>query len=152
LPLLAGERSPGWATHATGSLVGLRLSTTPLDIVQAALEGVALRLALVAEQLSPLARPDAIVIGGGGALTASSAWAHMIANALDRPLHITQETEITARGVALLALYALKRFSLSSFAPAIAYTIEPTPAVADILRSARQRQVYLYHKLIIETE
>src|SRR5262249_47742683 len=55
LPLLAGERSPGWAAGATGSIVGLRLSTTPVDILQAALEGVALRLSLILEQLAPLA-------------------------------------------------------------------------------------------------
>ncbi len=53
LPLLAGERSPGWAAHATGSIVGLRLSTTPVDILQAALEGVALRLSLIADQIAP---------------------------------------------------------------------------------------------------
>ncbi|MBZ0310020.1 MAG: carbohydrate kinase, partial [Anaerolineae bacterium] len=54
LPLLAGERSPGWSIQASGAVVGLRLSTAPVDILQAALEGVALRLALIADQLRPL--------------------------------------------------------------------------------------------------
>ncbi|MEO8607888.1 MAG: gluconokinase [Chloroflexota bacterium] len=149
LPLLAGERSPGWVANATGSIVGLRLSTTPIDILQAALEGVALRLSLIADQLKTLSGADANVIGGGGALSASPAWAHMIANALNRPLHITEETEITARGVAILALYALGKASLSAYPPAIAYTIEPIPAVAEALQAARERQMALYRTLIL---
>ncbi|MBZ0287594.1 MAG: carbohydrate kinase, partial [Anaerolineae bacterium] len=149
LPLLAGERSPGWAAHATGSVVGLRLSTTPLDILQAALEGVALRLSLIADQLKKLSGSEAMFMGGGGALAASPAWAHMIANALNRPLHITEETEITARGVAILALHALGEAALSAYPPAIAYTIEPIPAVAERLQAARERQVALYRKLIL---
>jgi gluconokinase len=149
LPLLAGERSPGWAADATGSIVGLRLSTTPLDIAQAALEAVALRLSLICEQLAPLVRADATVMGGGGALTASPAWAHMIANALNRPLSITAEPEITARGTAMLALSAIRRFRLQDMPPPVAYTIEPTPAIVDILRQARERQVELYNKLVL---
>src|SRR5262249_10986492 len=95
LPLLAGGDSSRGQAHATGSVVGLRMSTTPLDILQAALEGVAIRLSLIADQLTPLSGAEAHVMGGGGALSASPAWAHMIANALNRPLHITEETEIT---------------------------------------------------------
>lgn len=147
LPLLAGERSPGWATDATGSINGLRLSTTPLDILQAALEGVALRLALIAEQLAPLAQSDAPVIAGGGALMASSAWAHIIANALNRPLHLTAEPEITARGAALLALRAIGQGTWTT-PPTIAYTIEPIPSVADTLRAARERQTAWYERVV----
>jgi gluconokinase len=149
LPLLAGERSPGWSANATGSIDGIRLSTTPLDILQAALEGVALRLSLISEQLSALAGSDAAVIGGGGALAASRPWAHIIANALNRPLHVTEEAEITARGAAILALRAIRMATLTAYPPAIAYTIDPIPAVADILRAARERQVDLYNRLVV---
>jgi gluconokinase len=149
LPLLAGERSPGWASNATGSIVGLRLSTTPLDMLQAALEGVALRLSLICEQLYGLATPEAAVIGGGGALAASQAWAHIIANAINRPLHITEESEITARGAAILALRAVGKGSLSAYSPTVIQTINPIPGVADILRAARERQVALYQTLVV---
>ncbi|GIL14144.1 MAG: sugar kinase [Chloroflexota bacterium] len=148
LPLLAGERSPGWAADAAGAITGLRLSTTPLDIAQAALEGVALRLAAVADQLMPLAGPDAAVSGGGGALRRSPAWASIIANALGRPLHLLDESEITARGTAILALRALGRCGLADFPPRFAYTIEPVPAIVDILQAARERQARLYEQTI----
>jgi len=51
LPFLTGERSPGYRAEASGTLHGLRAATTPLDVLQAAMEGVALRLAAIAENL-----------------------------------------------------------------------------------------------------
>ncbi len=142
LPLLAGERSPGWQADATGVIDGLRLSTAPLDMLQAVLEGVALRLAIIAAQLGG----DHPVIASGGALKASPAWAQMIANALDRPLKLAEESEITARGAAILAVAALDGRDLSDFALPIAETVEPQPAAVKVLRSARERQVALYQK------
>ena len=39
LPLLGGERSPGWNGRARGALSGLTFETTPEDVLRAALEG-----------------------------------------------------------------------------------------------------------------
>jgi len=142
LPLLAGERSPGWAVGATGAINGLRLSTTPLDLLQAALEGVALRLSLIAEQLDS----DQPVVASGRSLEASPAWTHMIANALNRPVKLTHEDEITARGTAILALSAVDGRALSDFPLKIAKTVKPHPAAVETLRAARERQEALYHK------
>lgn len=150
LPLLAGERSPGWATNASGAVAGLRLSTTPLDILQAALEGVALRLSLIGDQLASLTGDNTMLIGGGGALRESPAWAHILANALNCPLHVLADEEITARGVAILALRALGQHSLSDFQPRVAYTVEPVSSIADTLRAARERQLALYHQTVVQ--
>ena len=49
LSLLGGERSPGWHQHAKGAVHGLTFDTTPLDLRQAGLEGVAFRFAEVAD-------------------------------------------------------------------------------------------------------
>jgi gluconokinase len=147
LPLLAGERSPGWRADATGTMVGLRLSTTPLDILQAAMEGVALRLALVAGQLQGVAASDATIIASGGAFK-SRAWAGMIANAVNRPLSVTRESEITARGTAMLLLRALERGRLADFPPAIDTVIEPDPTRAAQMRDALERQQELYNALL----
>lgn len=147
LPLLAGERSPGWAADATGAVMGLRLSTTPLDVVQAALEGVALRLSLIVEQLKPLVRKNTEnieVVGGGGALEASPAWAQIIANAMNLPLHLTVESEITARGTAILARAAIGAGGIDDFPPKIARTLTPQSAAVEKLAVARARQVVFY--------
>lgn len=143
LPLLAGERSPGWAAHATGTIHGLRLGTTPVDILQAALEGVALRLSLIADQLD---QDHSAVIASGGALRASPVWQQMLANALNRPVQIAGEGEITARGTAILALAALDKRDLSSFPPSITATVTPQPAGVAAMREARERQQQLYRQ------
>lgn len=147
LPLLAGERSPGWATDATGAVIGLRLSTDPIEIVQAALEGVAYRLALVAGQIAPIVADDAQVVASGGALGGSPAWTRMIATALERPLLLTAEPELTARGTAILALHALDGVALDAYPPSIAAVVEPRQDHIPIFRAARERQVALYQAL-----
>jgi gluconokinase len=148
LPLLAGERSPGWAVDATGAINGLRLSTTPLDVLQSALEGVALRLSIIAEQLGG----DQAVIASGRALEASRAWTQMMANALNRPVKLTNESEITARGTAILALSALDGRALADFPLRITSTIKPQPAAVKTLRAARERQEMLYRKLYVNSD
>lgn len=107
LPLLAGERSPGWNARARGTVAGLSLATTPVDILRAALEGVALGLATIHERLAPLAAAEHDLVVSGAALARSRAWAQMVADALGRPLTISAESEASSRGAALLALDAL---------------------------------------------
>lgn len=142
LPLLAGERSPGWRADAVGTIHGLRLSTTAVDIAQAFLEAIALRLAVIAEALAPAnAEP---IIGGGGAL--SPLWAQIIADALEHPLAVLADTEMTARGVAQLALSATGNQPLG-FSPPIARTYTPRLQYAPLYRAARQRQQALYARL-----
>ncbi len=142
LPLLAGERSPGWQADASGVFAGLRVSTTALDMMQAALEAVALRLAAVADQLTGITPADAPVIASGGAL--SPLWAQIIANALNRPLHIAAAPEITARGTALLALEAIG--TPQDAPPAVAHVAVPNPDHVALLRAARVRQAALYRR------
>jgi gluconokinase len=113
---------------------------------------VALRRALITDQPAAGAGAVAAIIGGGGALVASRAWAQMMADALNRPLHITAEEEITARGVAILILRALGLCALDDYPPAIAWTLHPRPAAATALRAARERQADLYRRLIGDGE
>jgi gluconokinase len=145
LPLLAGERSPGWSLDATGSIAGLRLSSTPLDIAQALFEGLALRLAIIYEQLGGYMEKDAAIIASGGGL--SPYLAQIIADALDHPLQVTAETEITSRGVALLALRAIGAEVTLGEPPKIAYAVQPRPEAVNALRAARERQADLYRKM-----
>lgn len=145
LPFLAGERSPGWRSEAVGTLHGLRLATPPIAIVQAALEGIAIRLALIAEQLGPSATPIRVT---GGALSASPAWTQMIANAIDRPLAVLAESAITSRGVALLTLCALEGLPLHIYPPNIDRIIMPQSDAVSRLRDYRARQQRLYDQIM----
>lgn len=144
LPLLAGERSPGWALNATGTIHGIRLSTQPLDIAQAALEGVSLRLATIAEQLDTgLER----VMASGAALEKSPAWVQLMADALARPIALLAETELAARGMALLLLAAHEGHALTDQPPQIKQIIEPREKGVQALKQARERQQDLYARL-----
>lgn len=148
LPLLAGERSPGFAPGASGAVGGLQLSTSALDLFHAALEGVALRLALIALPLAEAADPQAVVMAGGGALARSRAWAQIICDALNRPLQLVSEPEVTLRGAAILALCALGQGQLRDYPPAIADVLQPRPDHAAALAAALKRQQTLYERWV----
>ncbi|TYZ54286.1 hypothetical protein PybrP1_009359, partial [[Pythium] brassicae (nom. inval.)] len=47
LPFLSGERAPGWVEDATCTISGITKWTTPVEVLYAALESVALRISLV---------------------------------------------------------------------------------------------------------
>ena len=92
------------------------------------------------------------VVASGRALEASRAWTQMIANALNRPVKLTGESEITARGTAILALSALNRTPLSGYPLQIAEVVEPQPEAVKVMRAARERQEALYRKFYINLE
>ncbi|TKD00896.1 gluconokinase [Polyangium fumosum] len=142
LPMFAGERSPGYRPDATATLHGLRLSTTPRDIVQALYESIALRLAQILDALGGTGALHA----GGGALSASPAWAQMFADAMQTPVHLMGE-EATVRGAAMLALEARGLGSLADLAPSASHRFAPRPEVAGVYRAAKERQIELYRRL-----
>jgi gluconokinase len=149
LPLLAGERSPGWCARARGAVTGLSLATTPVDILRAALESVAVRLALIDELVAPLAEADHRIVASGGALVRSRAWAQMIADALGRPLSVSDEREASSRGVALLASAATGRLGdLDGAARTAGTRVEPIGARRPRFAALRARQRELYAALV----
>lgn len=149
LPLLAGERSPGWSARARGAITGLSLATTPIDILRASLESVALRLALIYDLLAPLTAPGHEIVASGGALVRSAAWVQMIADALGRPLVVAREREASSRGVALLASAALGRLGdLGAAARQDGARVEPDARRHQRYGDLRARQARLYAALV----
>jgi gluconokinase len=144
LPFIAGERSPGWRGDRRALVAGLSLDTTAEDILHAALEAVALRLALVYERLRPCAAPEHVIVASGGGVAHSLAWTRMIADALGHPVARSVELEATSRGAALLALEATGVLhDLASARAPLADTVDPDPARHARYRDAlaRQRQL-----------
>lgn len=144
LPLLSGERSPGWHPNATGTIHGLRVSTTPLDVFHALVESVALRLSMVAGQLGA---GDARIMASGGALHASPAWAQIIADAMGQPLHLLDEPEVTALGVAQLVHSALKGEPLRGAEPHVKAVLQPRTEHQSRWRALREEQQALYERV-----
>jgi gluconokinase len=137
LAMLGGERSPGWHQHVRGAVHGLTFETTTLDLLQAALEGVAFRFADV---LDLMAEVDEVV-ATGGALLKDESWCQIMADALARPIVVSGVKEASLRGAAVLVLELLGEKPAD--AP-LGKTYEPRPEHADAYRAARDRQQQLY--------
>jgi gluconokinase len=140
LPFLGGERSTGWNPDARGLVDGLTFDTTPLDLRQAAYEGIAFRFAAIAELL-----PDVHeVVATGGGLLHDRDWIQIMADALARPVAVSGAAEASLRGAAVLAL---ERNGHEAAEAPISEVIEPRADRADAYREAREEQQRLYELL-----
>jgi gluconokinase len=149
LPFLAGERSPGWQGHARATIHGISQATTPLEIVQAGMEAVACRIALVIEKLAKLLPDDLRIVAGGGAIHHSPAWLQIITDILGRASEVAGIREVSARGAALLAFEALGVIKdLKDIPVFIERTCYPDEQRHAIYRQTIKRQQRLYEKLI----
>jgi gluconokinase len=137
LPFLGGERSTGWNPEARGLVHGLTFETTPLDLRQAAYEGVAFRFAAVADLLPGLRE----VVATGGGLLHDRDWIQIMADALARPVAVSAVPEASLRGAAVLAL---GRSGHEVAEAPIGEVVEPRPDRAEAYRAAREEQQRLY--------
>jgi gluconokinase len=140
LPLLGGERSPGWNPRATGAIAGLTFDADAGDLLQAGLEGAAYRIAEIADAL-PEVRD---VVATGHALLASEWWIQVFADVLGRPVMASGVPEGSARGA---AVHALERLGIELEPAPIGQTYEPDAGRTEIYAAARERQRELYRKL-----
>ncbi len=154
LPLISGERSPGWVSDARGVISGLSIATTPLDLLRAGLEGVACRIAQVYELLrsalpgAPLPGEPKI-IASGGAIQGSPAWQQILADALNNPVFLSQVPETSARGAVLLALEALGEIKDAASLPDFsAISAQPDAKNHERYQKVIDQQQEIYKKLI----
>ncbi len=135
LPFWNGERSTGWHSRARGTIEGLTLRTRPVEILRAAMEAVAYRFALIARALDTVA-PAASIISSGYALRSSPAWVQILADVLGREILVSEVSEASTRGAALLALEATGKIQTHAVFPvSISAIVKP-----DMTRHARYHQ------------
>jgi gluconokinase len=143
LTLLGGERSPGWHQHATGAIHGLTFETTPTDLRQAGLEGVAFRFAEVADLMPGLEE----VVATGRALVDDPDWVQIMADALGRPLTASGVKEASLRGAAVIGL---ERLGVTPAPAPLGQVVEPRLDKVESFRAARERQRRLYEAVTSE--
>jgi gluconokinase len=148
LPLLAGERGPGWADEANGTVAGLSMSSTPLEILRAAMEAVALRFALIAEIIEEASPGEKEVIATGGGLLGSPTWTGIMADALGRPVTTSGIQEASSRGTALLTLERLGELEIEEASAPLGETFQPDPERHEIYLKALTRQRRLYEAVL----
>jgi xylulokinase len=103
IPHLSGAPGPWPASPgAAGAVFGLTLATTGTDLVRAALEGIAIDLALAFDALrAGGSQPQTCTVAGGGAR--SPWWMQLKADLLGMPVEICEQAEPGTLGAALLA-------------------------------------------------
>ncbi|MDX6613665.1 MAG: gluconokinase [Blastocatellia bacterium] len=151
LPFWAGERSTGWNASARGAILGLHANTEPLEILRAAMEGVAYRFALIAEALQSVSRNGVgkrTIVGTGNALLASPCWTQIVADVLGQDVHLARTREASCRGAALMALESKGKLGdIASLPIAGDRIFIPDMSRHEKYRAARERQQQAYDRL-----
>lgn len=153
LPHLRGSGAPWWDGSSRGTFYGIK-ETCKLDhLFYSVIEGLCLEFTLVAEQViktlsSP---PEAILVTGGG--SKNLYWQQLKANCIGLPLEITEISETTALGAALLAALASGIYTNISIASEsvlrISKVIEPRKEVFSILQDRLAIYKTLYAQSIM---
>lgn len=148
LPFLAGERSTGYHENARGAILGLKLARDEIDIVQAALEAVAFRLAEILDQLKTVVKAREI-IASGGALRESPVWTQIIADVLAQNLSLPDTREASSRGAVLLALETIGKInSIAEIKTPVGREFYFNKKRHEIYKKARRRHEKYYALLI----
>jgi xylulokinase len=146
LPYLMGERSPINDVHARGTLIGMTMSTTRADIVQAVMEGVAFAIRdsfEVAKSLG-LSIPRSNLCGGG---SKSPLWRRICANVLGIPLDTVKLEQGPGYGAALLAMVGCGEFSCVEDAASALVSVCATTEPEDALTARYEQQYQRFRRI-----
>ena len=140
LPFWSAERAPTWCEEVPGVISGLSQNTTALDLLQATMEAVYQRLALIADLSLPKTSQNEastkIIVAGG--ILKSSGLLQRLADVLGRPVHPSTEPEASLRGA---AVYALEQNGGNPGAEEIVGTVvRPRARMAALYAQERRRQ------------
>jgi gluconokinase len=92
------------------------------------------------------------LVASGQALKSSPTWAQIVADVLGRPLSLSEKTEASTRGAALLALEATGRIdSIGDFPVSVTTTFEPDMSCHERYQEGLKRQQQLYDRVILKT-
>ncbi len=107
LPYWAGALTPYWDHHARGVLLGLTGMHGKSHVYRALLESIAYEQRLLtsgAEQALAAPIEELVALGGG---SRSAIWCQILADVLQRSVHVVREAESTCLGAGMLAATAI---------------------------------------------
>ncbi len=149
LPFFSGERSTGWHDAARASLLGLNLSTDPIEILRASMEAVCYRFAAIHERLQAELSGEARIIASGGGILHSKVWTQMMADVIGVPVVASAVPEASSRGAAMLALEAFGHIKEFGELPTpLGEVFEPNLENHERYKHGRARQEAAYDLLI----
>lgn len=105
VPALTGLGCPYWDGSAAGLWIGLSLDTSPKDMVQAILEGIAFRASQVIDAMEEVT-PVGHNISIDGGMTVNPWFCQFLANVFEKTVTVPSSGELTALGTAMMAFGA----------------------------------------------
>lgn len=143
LPYFSGERSTGWAANARALFAGVSTATTGAMLYRAAMEGVAISYARIADQLQTVAGRPQRILASGRVASDLPALLQLLSDLLEAPVTPVTIKRSTLRGTAIVALEVL--------APGVVRapsgtgdTRQPVADRADYYRARKQAYQTLY--------
>jgi xylulokinase len=129
LPWLEGSMAPKLNGRQRGAFVGMSLDTTRAHLLRSVLEGIALQMRWLIDEVEHVlgVRYPTVRFAGGGA--ASDAWAQTLADVLGRGVDQVGDPRLAnARGAGLLGLMSIGAIGLGELANAVPIrkTFSPT--------------------------
>ncbi|MBS1915968.1 MAG: gluconokinase [Bacteroidetes bacterium] len=109
LPYLLGERAPVWDADARGVFFGINPKHSSLHFLRAVIEGISFSLYQVCVSLEEtIGRINYIYASGG--FTQSGLWLQMIADIFNKKIIVTNTSDASAIGAAIMGFYSLDVF------------------------------------------
>ena len=137
LPFWVSERAPTWQEDMRGTIIGVTLATTAIDLTQAIQEASFYRLAWIADLMArSTGRRLRFIVSGG--LPSSRSGMRRLANVLGSELVVCSEPEASLRGA---VVFTLEKLGLRVSTPVKGRVVRPQPAVARVYAAARRRSL-----------
>jgi xylulokinase len=130
LPWLVGSAAPKIDGRHRGAFLGISMQTTRAHMVRAVLEGVALQMRWLTDEVEATLGQsyETLRFAGGGAQ--SDVWAQTMADVLGRPIEQVHEPRhANARGAGLLGLLSLDRIGVDDLDPLVPIARRYEPAL-----------------------
>ncbi|AKD03646.1 gluconokinase [Pontibacter korlensis] len=149
LPYLLGERAPIWDGNARACFIGASYNHTRAHFLRAVMEGVIFSVNSVVKALEQTVGPIAAIYANGG-FSFSELWVQMLADVTGKKVQLTETSEGSAFGAALMGMYALGVISSLEEAESmirVSKTYEPDPQRQQTYSKAYAVYEELYPKL-----
>ncbi len=141
LPYLTGERTPYMNPDARGAWVGLSLHHAPEDLLLAALTGVACSIRLGLDTLGTTGVQRVVAVGGS---LRYPFWRKLLATVIGRPLTISKQKDMSARGAVRLAASMMHETMVCAREDPVTQHPEPAPWVDTYYQSFTELYRRLY--------
>jgi gluconokinase len=106
LPYVMGERAPVWDADAKGVFFGIHSKHTQAHFMRSIIEGISFALYQVTKSLEETIGPVTNIYASGGFIH-SKEWLQILADIFGKEIHVTNASDASALGAAVLGLTAL---------------------------------------------